>query len=433
VKILLISPRGAFFSQRREFADYVSTSREMQTILHYWSGIGASFPTIAGTTPGDHDISIVDENLETIDFDQNCDLVGVTGMTQQADRAYEIADEFRRRGRYVVMGGIHATVLPEEALKHVDTVFIGEAENTWPAFINDLMQGHQKSIYRQTDYAPVTLRDSPAPRYDLISRYDYPVVWVFTSRGCPHDCEFCAASRIYGKRHKHKEPAQVVREIQEVRSRWKYAQIGFADDNLFLDNRFSSELIERFKDMNFTWYAQSDVAVARDMKFLKALRASGCRILFIGFESVDPDNLTALNANHWKAKQYKEYSESIARIQGSGIGIYGSFIVGFDHDDSSIFQKTTDFINQNHLLGAQITILTPLPGSRLRVRLEEENRIISNDWTSYTGWNALIDHKSMTPKELEEGLLTIYKNVYNESNYRKRASHFRQICQNLIE
>jgi radical SAM superfamily enzyme YgiQ (UPF0313 family) len=432
LKILLISPGGTFFSKRRDFGEYVENSREMQTILHYWSGIGASLPTIAGATPGDEELRIIDENIEAINFNESCDLVGITAITQQANRAYEIADEFRKRGRYVVMGGIHATVLPEEAMEHVDTVFVGEGENTWPAFIRDFKNSGPKTIYRQTDFAPVNLQKSPIPRYDLIDRYTYPVVWLFASRGCPHDCEFCAASKIYGKKYKHKSSAQVVREINDVKNRWKLAQIGFADDNLFLNKSFSFELIEQFKDMNFTWYAQSDLSVARNVALLKKLRTGGCRILFIGFESTNPENLTSLNVNRWKATQYREYTKSINRIQENGIGIYGSFILGLDYDDSTVFQNTTKFINDNNLLGAQITILTPLPGSRLRVRLEKENRIISNDWQLYTGWNALIRHKNLSPEALEEGLLEIYHNVYNRDNYRKRAAYFRRICQNLI-
>jgi radical SAM superfamily enzyme YgiQ (UPF0313 family) len=211
LKILLISPGGTFFSKRRDFGEYVENSREMQTILHYWSGIGASLPTIAGATPGDEELRIIDENIEAINFNESCDLVGITAITQQTNRAYEIADEFRKRGRYVVMGGIHATVLPEEAMEHVDTVFVGEGENTWPVFIRDFKNGSPKTIYKQTDFAPVNLQKSPIPRYDLIDRYTYPVVWLFASRGCPHDCEFCAASKIYGKKYKHKSSAQVIR------------------------------------------------------------------------------------------------------------------------------------------------------------------------------------------------------------------------------
>ena len=433
MKILLISPKGTFFSHSSEFVDYLTHSREMQTILHYWSGIGTSLPIIAGVTPGNHEITIVDENLEPLDFEASYDIVGITGMTQQANRAYEIADEYKKKGRYVVLGGIHATVLPDEAKTHVDTVFVGEGENTWPWFIRDYIQGTPKAFYRQSDHASVKLKQIPQPRYDLISKYSYPVIWVQASRGCPYDCEFCAASKIFGKRYKHKTIAQIVGEIEDVKSRWKFAQVGFADDNMFINKKFSSQLVDEFKKMNFTWYAQSDLTIARSETFLRDLHVSGCRILFIGFESVNPENLKDLNKNRWKAKLFSDYSNSIKRIQENGIGIYGSFILGFDSDVPSIFDQTIDFINENHLLGAQITILTPLPGSRLRIRLDNENRIATNDWQAYTGWNALIKHKSFSEGDLEAGLLKIYKNIYSQENYRKRASYFRKICQDLIK
>jgi radical SAM superfamily enzyme YgiQ (UPF0313 family) len=156
--------------------------------------------------------------------------------------------------------------------------------------------------------------------------------------------------------------AQIVGEIEDVKSRWKFAQVGFADDNTFINKRFSSQLVDEFKKMNFTWYAQSDSSIARNETFLCDLHVSGCRILFIGFESVNPENLKDLNKNQWKAKLFSDYSSSIRRIQENGIGIYGSFILGFDGDESSIIDQTIDFINENHLLGTQITILTPLPG-----------------------------------------------------------------------
>lgn len=199
---------------------------------------GPLYQTIAGVTPGNHEITIVDENLEPLNFEASYDIVGITGMTQQSNRAYEIADEYKKKGRYVVLGGIHATVLPDEAKTHVDTVFVGEGENTWPLFIRDYLQGTPKAFYRQSDHASVKLKQIPQPRYDLISKYSYPVIWVQASRGCPYDCEFCAASKIFGKRYKHKTIAQIAREIEDVRSRWKFAQVGFADDNMFINKKF---------------------------------------------------------------------------------------------------------------------------------------------------------------------------------------------------
>jgi len=405
----------------------------MQTILHYWNGIGASLPTIAGLTPCEEEIKVIDENLDTVDFEEPCDIVGITGMTQQAKRAYEIADTFKSKGRHVAMGGIHVSVMPDEAKAHADTVFIGEAEKTWPLFLKDFIAGDPQPFYNQSDSTPVEMNKIPMPRYDLLSKYDYPVIWIQSSRGCPHDCEFCAASKIFGRKHKHKNTRQVIEEIQSVKRHWKYATIGFADDNMFLNRDFSWELVLELKKINFNWYAQSDISVAEDTSFLRLLHESGCRILFIGFESVKKENLTKINRNHWKERLFDTYTSSIEKIQGNGIGIYGSFIIGLEKDDTTIFDETIDFIDNNHLLGAQITILTPLPGSRLRSRLEKEKRITSNDWSHYTGWNAVFRQKNLTANELETGLLRIYKKIYREESYKKRAAYFRRVCEDLIK
>jgi radical SAM superfamily enzyme YgiQ (UPF0313 family) len=433
LKILLISPKGQFLSKNDEFSNFLKNSREMSSVLHYWHGTGAGLQTIAGLTPEGHEITIVDENFEEIDFNLPADIVGLTAMTQQAKRAYAIAGEFKKRGRYVAMGGIHATVMPDEAEKHVDSVFIGEAENTWPAFIDDYCSNSQKRVYRQSDYGTVDMKKIPMPRYDLVSKYKYPVVWVQTTRGCPHDCEFCAATRIYGLKYKHKEIKQVIHEISELKKYWKFAQIIFSDDNMFVDRKFSLDLIHEFKKLNFNWLAQTDISIAEDEEFIKELRKSGCRHLFIGFESVSKKNLSGINKNSWKEKKFDKYVQYIDLIQRTGIGIYGAFIIGFDEDNDDTVEDTINFINDNNIMGAQITILTPHPGSRLRERLLNENRIlIIDDWDYYTGWNSVIKHKNFTPEKLEKSLIKIYKSIYNYENFKARAVYYKQICENLI-
>ncbi len=433
LRILLVSPRADFLCRNEEFAAYVGSSREMKTILHWWSGAGAALHTIAGLTPADHLVTIVDENYERLEWEGNWDLVGITAMTQQALRAYEIAEEFRRRGRYVVMGGIHASVLPDEAAQHVDTVFAGEAEITWPQFLREYLAGAPQRIYSQSDTACVDMPAIPLPRYDLVAKYAYPVVWVQTTRGCPHDCEFCAASIVYGRQYKHKTVEQVAAEIREVRRHWKFSQIGFADDNMFVNRVYSRQLLAEFKKLNFAWLAQSDISIARDEEFLADLHEAGCRIVLIGFESVNKDNMRGLNRNHWKERMFDHYPEYIYTIQKHGIGIYGSFILGLEEDTEDSVGATIDFINENNIMGAQITILTPFPGSRLRARLEQEGRIISSDWKWYTGLNSVILHRNLSQEMLEAGLMRIYRDIYNPESYQRRSAYFREICRNLVE
>lgn len=433
LRILLVSPKGQNLCHSREFQDFMLNSREMRTIMHFWNGIGVALPTIAALAPPIHTVEILDENQENIDFDKEYDIVGITAITQQANRAYCIANEFRKRGTYVVIGGIHATVEPEEAGLHCDTVIIGEAEDTWPQFLVDFISGQPKAKYSQNESGPVNMRTIPVPRYDLLSRYRYPVVYVQAARGCSHDCEFCVASNVYGKKYRHKTIEQVISEIKEVRKFWKTAQVGFADDNMFTNMRFSRALVEQLKTLNISWFAVCDISIAEDPDFLTELHASGCRTLLIGLESTSKRNLRNMNRDNWKQRKFDVYPEYIQRIQSNGIGVYGSFIIGLDLDDNQTVEDTIEFINLNNLLGAQITILTPFPGSRLRRRLELEQRIVHNDWREYTVWNAVIRHPRFTSEELERSLLHIYRQVYDPANNLRRLRHFRQICERLVD
>jgi len=438
LRILLISPKAAQFVrpeeavQGGEFARFAGGSREIQTIFHFYNGLSAALPTVAALTPPPHELRIIDENLASVDLEEPCDIVGITGMTQQACRAYEIAAEFRKRGRYVVMGGIHATCAPEDAAAHVDTLFVGEAENTWPAFLRDYGAGAPRRLYSQADHPPVELRRSPVPRFELLASYKYPVVWVQGTRGCPRDCEFCAASKIYGLRYRHKDVEQVVQEIREARRHWRLAQIGFADDNMFVHKRHSRRLVEALRGERFTWYAQTDLSVAEDPAMLRALHESGCRILLIGLESASRRALDGLDAGGWKGRMFDHYAQYLARIQEHGIGVYGAFIFGLDGDDAGTIDRTIEFVQANNLMGAQVTILTPFPGSRLRLRLEAEGRILHSDWRWYTAWNPVIRPPALSFEDMEQGLVRFYRSVYNRDSYLRRNRHFRAICERLV-
>jgi radical SAM superfamily enzyme YgiQ (UPF0313 family) len=265
------------------------------------------------------------------------------------------------------------------------------------------------------------------PRYDLVAHNNYPVVWVQATRGCPLDCEFCAATRVYGARYRHKESSQVAREIRAVKEIWKHSQIGFADDNMFVNKRWVHTLLDEFESIPFTWYAQSDISIAEHPDLLERLHATGLRILFVGFESVNPGNLARINGNQWKARRLERYPESIAAVQEAGIGIYGSFIVGMDDDTAGVFDEIADFSNDNHIMGTQVTILTPFPGSVLRTRMEREGRITSDDWSLYTAWNCVISHPNLSPSDLEEGLLGIYRSVYSQEQLQARAVYFKSV------
>ncbi|PIP68074.1 MAG: B12-binding domain-containing radical SAM protein [Candidatus Omnitrophica bacterium CG_4_9_14_0_2_um_filter_42_8] len=429
MKIALISPKGSFLSRNPSFKKFWDKSRELFTYKDYWTGFSSGLLIVAALTPDYFKIEVIDENIESIDFNKDYDLVAISAMTQQANRAYKISDEFRNKGISVVMGGIHPTLMHKEAINHADTVIIGEAENTWKDFIQDFKKGKARQVYSKNK--PADLRKSPIPRYELISKYDYKIIWVQTTRGCPHDCEFCAASVIFGSKYRNRKITHVIKEIGRVKNIWGNIHIGFSDDNMFVNKKFSYELLKELKNLNIRWVTQSDISIANDDKLLKLLKDSGCMFLFVGLESLDYDNLAGINARGWKSRQLRLYEDSIARIQSHGIGVMGAFIVGFDGDNKSVFDKIADFTIKNHLYGLQVTIMTPLPGTRLRNRLEKEGRLLSNEWDNYTFFDVNYVPKKITRDELQKGLLSVYSRVYNRDVHLEKARYFKEIYRAL--
>lgn len=430
VKLALISPRGGFFRNDGKFREEWRGLSNHAIHRNFWSGLSTGLLVIAALTPRNFKIKLIDENFEKVDFSEDFDLVGITGMTQQATRAYNIADVFRKKGVKVVMGGIHATVMPDEAQQHADSVFIGEAERLWPKFIEDYLKGDIKSFYKSPSLVDIT--KSPIPRYDLLDKKNYSVVWVQATRGCPIDCEFCAASKVYGYKFRHKEVEQVLDEIQYIiKQCGRRVLISFADDNMFVDKKYAVRLVEKLADLNVRWLAQADISVCEDERFLELLRKSGCSYLFIGFETLSRQGLNSLDRNNWKMRHFIDYKEVIEKIQSRGIGVLGAFILGLDTDTIDTFRETADFINESHLYAAQLTILTPLPGTRLRERLEREDRILSKDWNDYTFLKATFKPRNMSSQQLEEGLMKAYGWFYNSERNKERIRYFKEIYKNL--
>ncbi len=426
-KLGLIFPKTVL-SNDPEFLEFGKTSLNSQ-LKHGYSGFSAGLLVIAALTPESFEITMIDENVEPIDFNREYDLVGITGMTQQATRAYEIADGFKEKGITVVMGGIHATVLPEEVKTHVDSVVVGEAEETWPKFINDFLKKKIKPFYRQTE--PVDLTKSPIPRYDLLKPENYKPIWIQTTRGCPHDCEFCAASKVYGFKFRHKSVEQVITEITRAKEVWGNARINFADDNIFVNRKFARELVKKLKPLDIKWFAFTDISIAKDEELLELIKVSGCETVFIGFESISEQGLSSISK--WKLKQLKEYPISIEKIQSKGIAVIGTFIIGFDTDDVSIFKTTGDFIIENNLAAPPVSILTPFPGTVTRNKLEKQGRLLSNSWGNYTFSNVNFVPERMSSQQLRDGVFELYKRVYSREVQLKRAKYFKNVYSKLME
>jgi radical SAM superfamily enzyme YgiQ (UPF0313 family) len=401
----------------------------MEFYRQYWSGLGSGLLVIGALTPNDIDLELIDEGIEDIDFSRGYDLVAITAVTQQASRAYEIARRCREKNIKVVLGGIHATVLPEEANLHADSVVIGEAESLWPKLLDDFRHNRLSPVY--VSQQEVDLKNSPVPRYELLAQKPCKIVWVQATRGCPHNCIFCCASRVYGTKYRHKSTKQVIEEIKKIRQIKKHALIGFADDNLLCNKDYSRQLLKKVTDLKIRWIGQSDVSIANDNSLLKLIRKSGCVALLIGFESLIEDDLRGLDSSNWKLKHLKHYAQAIKAIQSNGIGIIGTFIVGFDNDDNSIFNKLADFIIDNHLAGAQIAALTPFPNTRARENLLREGRILNTPWGNYTLYDVNIKPKKMSPHDLEKGILNTFKKVYSPGVAIGKSSYFKNIYSEL--
>jgi len=389
------------------------------------SGMGLSLLILASLTPDAIEVCLIDENIDQIDFDQVYDLVALTATTQQAMRAYEISARFRDRGIRVVLGGIHATVMTEEAAKHVDHVITGEGECVWNDFLSDFIKGKAKKTYHGRMVEDIN--KSPIPRYDLLDVKKNNIVWIQTTRGCPRDCDFCVASKLFGRRYRAKSVERIVEEIATVKNIFNRPQVSFADDNMFCDRKTSRKLLEKLIGMGIRYLAQTDISVGNDMEFLELLKESGCAILFIGFESIDATALKKVDKSGWKYKQYLRYEEYIHRIQSVGIGVFGAFIMGFDSDTHHTFNNLINFIDRNHLYAIQVTILTPYPGSRIREVLGREGRLLDVGWEHYTCNEVTYIPKNFTPAELHQEHLRVYRNIYSRDRQAETAEYFKKI------
>jgi radical SAM superfamily enzyme YgiQ (UPF0313 family) len=370
---------------------------------------------LASLFPKDYEVRIINEAIEEIDFNAGVDLVGITGLTCVIKRAYTIADRFRERGIKVILGGVHPSLLPQEAKEHADSVFIGEAEGVFDKVIKDVEAGELKPFYKNREWSD--LRGMPLPRRDLLGkRYGLFLKAIETTRGCPNRCEFCSIPTINGKRYRTRPLEEVDQELSSIiKKRGEY--LFLADDNVTAKEDYAFGLFEIFKHHRVKWMAFSTVQIAKNEELLKKAQESGCISLFLGFESLLQENLDSISK---RFVHTKELSELVKTIQGHRIGIHGSFIFGFDGDDPGVFKKTVEFVQKNNIELPTFSILTPFPGTPLRKRLEEEGRIFDHDWSHYDMSHAVFIPKEMTVQELQEGYLWAQKYICAPRSILKR-------------
>jgi len=378
-----------------------------------------NLPLLAALTPPEHVVKIVDEAFAPDDVNDDVDLVGITVMTELALRAYQIADTYRQRGVKVVMGGIHATVLPNEVLQHADAVVIGEAEEVWPKLLSDVASGEMQKLYCASKAAD--LKGLPKPRRDLYPKsvfrgYTPFAVAVETSRGCPYDCEFCSIGQVLGRRYRVRPISEVMAELESIDSPYLF----FVDDALALNREVARKLFKEMSPSQWQWVGQGTASLAEDLELLRLLRRSGCRGLLIGFESVQKEIQDGMK----KIKNLRiDFLEAMRRFHGEGIAVLGAFIFGFDHENKDVFDQTLEFIMKGHLDCVQLRLLVPLPGTRLHKRLLNEGRLFAPDWWLHHGYppdTLLFQPKGMTAEELIEGFARLNRQTYSFGSIIKR-------------
>lgn len=420
-KTALIVPKGSKYGKNAYLKRFLEKNDIVSKFYGAWETPNLSLLTIAGLFPAKYDLHFIDEDHgETVDFEEKYDLVVVTGMTQQINRAYEICNTFRKKGSYTVIGGIHATIYPDEALAYADTVLVGEGEISFKKFLHDLENGCPSRRYNAPAY--VALEDSPIPRYDLLDPSLYRSYSIQTTRGCPRTCSYCTLPVMYGSKYRHKSVQQVIKEVRAIKDVVDAPFIFFADDNMFIDRAHSIKLLEALQKENIIWGTQTDISVADDESIMKRLKPAGCRWLFIGFENVLKDSLTFLDRNQWKANMSKRYRVLIDKIHKAGVYIWGSFLFGTDYDDESVFENTYEFCMKSNIYSGSFTILTPLPGTELFKTMEVQGRIIDYDWSRYTFWDVVFKPAQMTPERLAQGVAWIYNEFYSKDSTSMRMA-----------
>jgi radical SAM superfamily enzyme YgiQ (UPF0313 family) len=375
-----------------------------------------SLHMLEGLTPPAHSVKVVEEETEHLNIDEDCDLVGISCMTSNAPRAYHLAREFKKRGRKVVLGGVHPTLLPDEALQYDDSVVVGEAEGVWEQVLADCDNGGMKRIYTQPPpslerYIPMKFRKDSKKRL-------FNVLPVMTTRGCPYSCVFCCVSDLYGKKIRHAPIANVVRDIEESQGKIFI----FLDDNIIGEPRYAKELFKAITPLHIKWVGQASISFVQDTDLMKLAAKSGCGALFFGLESVSVAQLKTMRKS---IKDVEKMGEAVKKIKGLGIHFHASFVFGFDNDTDAVFPDTLEFLQKHKISTASFNILTPYPGTAVYRQFKTEGRLLTDDWKYYDHSTVVFKPKNMTPYELQCG------EIWTKKEFSKLSSIVKNLPWNM--
>lgn len=401
-KILLIQP-----------SPYDQNHRPIKKKRLYF--VGLAMPLLAAMMPENWETEIALEIIEDIPMDTDADLVGISTMGHGVLRSIDLAKEFRKRGKTVIMGGYMASIMPEEALKYCDALVVGDAELVWDKLLRDYENGELKRVYE--DALEKGFFSTPLPRFDLIVKKNIgDFLPVQAGRGCPHTCSFCSVACLYEGRYIKKPLEEVIRDIEQIRS-LGFKKILLLDDNIFSDRVYLNQLLHKIKDMNIEWMSQCDIRIGKEDELLKKLKESGCTSLSFGLESISKESLKGMNKG-WADPI--EYSKLIANIQSHGIDVSTEMVVGGEGDTLESIRQTKDFIEENKISVPRFYILTPFPGTKFFKEIEKQGRFVNHDIYSFDGTKAVYKPANMTADQLTHSYWDLYRRLFTIRSIIKR-------------
>lgn len=368
---------------------------------------------LEGLTPKEHQVKLIEEEAEALNFDEECDLVGISCMTANAPRAYELAEIFKAKGKTVILGGVHPTILPDEALQHADCVVIGEAEGVWETLLQDFQQGKLQKRYHNPE--PDLDRYVPKNFKRIIKRRLFNLVPIMTTRGCPYNCDFCCVTDLFGKKIRHIPVKNIVKDIVDSGAK----NFMFLDDNIIGHPKYAKELFTAIKPLKIKWVGQASLSFVKDVEMMQLAADSGCNALFFGLESVSEIQMQTMRKT---IKDLDDLEEALKKIKKMGILIHASMIFGFDNDTKTVFNDTVKFLIKNKISTVSFNVLTPYPGTKTFDDMEKAGRLLTRNWRYYDHNTVVFQPENMTPYELQCGKTGARAKFYKISSVLRRLS-----------